>query len=132
MTSSKRPKYSLKWPLLAPTFSLLQHLLLGFRFQNNKSWMDRKPVDQGAPRRKFLRNLAFGSPRVPTQSYGKGSKIWFSPLCRKQSVFFVLTKSKKQIRIQNLHQILDPGKLHQVFVMASSLYIVCVAKNAMW
>ena len=68
----KRSKITPKWPLLALAFSLPQHVLLGFRFQNNKLWMDGKQVDQGVLGRKYLRNLAFGFPRMPAQSMERG------------------------------------------------------------
>ena len=45
--------------------------------------------------RKYLRNLAFGFPRIPAESHGKGLKMCFSPLWKMPVCFSVLTKSKK-------------------------------------
>ena len=143
MTSSKRPKMA----IVGPNIFFTQHVLLGFRFQNNKSWTDGKPLNQGVLGRKYLKNLVFGFPRVPAQIYGKGLKICFSLLCIKPVCFSVLTKSKKQIRIRDLHQVLDfkdvqnhPKKQcsNVVFFLKNSLrvfiiiYIVSMAKTAIW
>ena len=116
----KKAQNSPKMAIAGPDIFFTSTSTSGFRFRNNKFWMDGKPVDQGVLGRKYLRNLAFGFLRVPFHSYGKGLKIWFSPLHKKPVCFSVLTKSKKQIHFWNLHQILNPGKLHQISVMTSS------------
>ena len=92
----KRSKITQKWPLLALAFSLPQHVLLGFRFQNNKLWMDGKQVDQGVLGRKYLRNLAFGFPRMPAQSMERGWKFGFHYFAKRQSVFLFWQRAKSK------------------------------------
>ena len=54
---------------------------------NTTFYMDWKLADQSVLQRKSLRNLVFGSSRVLVKSYRKGSKIWFSLLSKKWTIF---------------------------------------------
>lgn len=54
-----------------------------------KSYMHWMSVNRRLLQRKSLRNLVFDSPRAPIKSYGKTSKIWFSPHSKKVGPFFL-------------------------------------------
>ena len=96
MTSSKRPKITPKWPLLALAFSLPQHLLLGFRFQNNKLRMDEKTVDQGCLEESIsgIWHLAFPGSLLKVME--RGWKCVFHHFGKCQSVFLFWQRAKSK------------------------------------
>ena len=79
---NQKVQKSPKQPFLALATTVCQHLLSGLRSGNNKAYMDRQLLNQGASMEGF-----------------KGSLLW-----RKGSVFLVLKiEPIKQLDFQNLH-----------------------------